>query len=352
MNSPSAAPEPTLPPDTAARPSPVERVVSLLERHRLLVAVGSFAMGCGSFLIVERHETLAQWLAVLMVVGWLLLLFEGTLGRWLSRWRWARFSPWVLRYATQNLHQETYFFCLPFLLATTTWSSGQAIVTALGIGCALCSMWDPLYYERIAARPWAMLAYHAVSMYLAALVLPPLLWHMDTTQSLALASITIGLLSVPSLLHLLKPHRVRQWLLLGIVAAALAGTSWLARRWVPPATLRTQRSMMTMTVDSATREPGTPVETISAAALREQGLCAWMAVRAPRGLQEPVFHEWIFDGQVQTRVELAVSGGSKQGYRLWSCKRNYPADPRGDWHVEAVTDAGQLIGVMRFEVTD
>ena len=43
-------------------------------------------------------------------------------------------------------------------------------------------------------------------------------------------------------------------------------------------------------------------------------------------------------------------GGRAEGYRAWSHKRGFPADPRGDWQVQVVTDGGQLIGQLRFRV--
>ena len=339
----------TLRPDRTQR---LERVLAWMETHRLLMALLSFGVGAASFVFVARAVRLAQWLALLLVVAWLVLLIEGTLGRKLAHRRWWKLSPFVLRYATQSLHQETYFFCLPFLLATTIWSSGQALFTGLGIVAALCSMWDPIYYGWIGARPWAMLAYHAASMYLAALVVPPLLWQLDTTRSLALASLIIGTLAVPSLLHLLKPRRAVQWTLLLAIAAGLAGASWLGRRWVPPATLRTQRALITLSVDPDAREPDTAVQTVTPDQLRQSGVCAFMSISAPRGLEEPIFHRWLFNGALQTTVPLAIAGGREQGYRVWSCKHGFPPDPRGRWRVEAVTDSGQLIGDVRFKVAD
>jgi len=331
----------------------VESALAWVEHHRLLMALLSFGIGAGSFIMVERSgSSFARWIALLLVVAWLALLLESALGKRLAGYRWARFSPLVLRYATQNLHQETYFFCLPFLLATTTWTSGQAMFTSLGIFAALCSMWDPAYFGVIAKRPWSLLAFHAASMYLAALVLPPLLWQLDTTWSLAIASLTIGTLSIPSLIRVVEPRGRLGWTVLVVVALALAGTSWLLRRWVPPATLRTTRALMTTSVNATEREPADEIKTLTPEALQSQGLCSFMAIRAPRGLHEQISHRWIFNDQVQLTLPLSIAGGSDKGYRVWSCKHNFPSDPRGHWSVEAVTDAGQLIGMVHFTVAD
>ena len=40
----------------------------------------------------------------------------------------------------------------------------------------------------------------------------------------------------------------------------------------------------------------------------------------------------------------------KEGYRAWTHKLNFPASPEGRWQVRVVTEAGQMIGVLRFDV--
>ncbi|MCF3971835.1 DUF2914 domain-containing protein, partial [Pseudomonas aeruginosa] len=46
------------------------------------------------------------------------------------------------------------------------------------------------------------------------------------------------------------------------------------------------------------------------------------------------------------------SGGREAGYRAWTHKRNFPAQPAGRWRVRVVTEAGQMIGMLRFRVTE
>lgn len=328
----------------------LQRVLAQLARYRVLLALVSFGMGAASFLLVQRGVRLAQWIALLLVLNWLLIVFENTLGQWLSRFRWARFSPAVLRYGMQTVHQETFFFCLPFLLSTTTWSSGQALFTSFAIIAALASVWDPFYYGGIAPRPALHLAFHGFAMYLAMLTVPPLLWQLTTTQSLALASVTLGLLSLPSLATLIAPRSPRRWALLVGAAVALGLLSWLARAWVPPATLWLGQGVISADIDADKREPGATLETVTDAVLRRDGLCAFTAIHAPRGLHEQVFHRWLYRGKEMLRIPLQITGGGKQGYRAWSCKQSFPADAAGRWTVQVVTDAGQLIGVVRFRV--
>jgi hypothetical protein len=321
-----------------------QRLLEGLHRYRYALAPLSFGAGLASFLLIERREWLAQWISALLIAGWLLILFEEAAARRL------RLSPGVLRFGIQAIQQETFFFTLPFFLHTTTWSTGQAAFTGAALAAALCSMWDPLYFGRIAKRPWLYLGFHALAVYVGALVVAPVLLHLTTTQTLALASASVAVLAVPSLLNLIDRGRALHWALLVGGAMALGGLSWLARPWVPPATLWIQDGRITERVDEALRAPGPALVTAPASQVHAQGLYAFTAIRAPRGLREHVHHRWLLDGVEVDRIPLVLVGGRAGGYRAWSHKRGFPADPRGEWKVQVVTEGGQLIGELRFRV--
>lgn len=331
--------------------APLARILRNLQRHRYLLAVLSFAAGAASFFLMARNERLAPWIAAGLALNWAAILFEGALGRWLARFRYGHLSPYLLRYGMQSVHQLSFFFCLPFVLSTTTWDSGQALFAAAACAAALASMWDPLYYGVIAARPWLHLAFHGFAMYLALLVVPPLIWRLDTTHSLALASAALGLLSLPSFLHRVRRRTPLRLALLLAAAVALGGLSWIARYWVPPATLWISDARVTATLDPERRAPGTPLPDVPAGALAG-GLYAYAAIHAPRGLREQVFHVWRHDGRIVDRIPMTVAGGREQGYRAWSYKRSFPENSAGTWEVDFVTDGDQLIGKLRFRVVE
>lgn len=321
-----------------------QRLLEWLHRFRYVLAPLSFAAGLASFVLIERREWLAQWISALLIVGWLLILAEEALARRL------RLSAGVLRFGIQAIQQETFFFTLPFFLHTTTWSTGQALFTGTALAAALCSMWDPLYFGRVATRPWLYLAFHAFAVFIGALTVAPVLLHVTTTQTLALASASVAVLAVPSLLNLIDRGRSLHWALAFGGALALGTLSWALRPWVPPATLWLHEARLTHEVDTAQREPGSPLASASPARLHAQGLYAFTAIRAPRGLRERVYHRWLHEGVEVDRIPLELVGGRAEGYRAWSHKRGFPADPRGDWKVQVVTEGGQLIGQLRFRV--
>lgn len=329
--------------------TPLGAVLTWSSQRRAWLAAASFALGVASFALMQRDETVARWVVALLGVCWLLMLAEGALGRlWRGR-RWAHLPPILLRYATQAVHQQSFFFCLPFFFYTTTWSSGQAAFTLLLTAAAVAGLWDPLYYRVIAARPALYFAYHALAVYASALTLPPILWQLTTTQSLAIASAAIGLLALPSLAQLLIRGQPWRWLWLPLLGLALGGAAWLARAWVPPATLWVTGARITTELDSGQRQPGLPLRRVPASDLAG-GLYAYTAIHAPRGLHERVFHCWRHRGQVVDCIPLTIAGGREHGYRAWSYKRHFPPDAAGRWTVDVVTGVGQLIGRLRFRV--
>src|SRR5690606_41638514 len=85
---------------------------------------------------------------------------------------------------------------------------------------------------------------------------------------------------------------------------------------------------------------------------RSQGIYAYTAIHAPRGLNERIFHVWIHNGKVIDRVALQISGVREEGYRSWSHKQNFPANPLGSWQIQVQTEANQVIGRLRFYVVE
>ncbi|MGE4535005.1 DUF5924 family protein [Halomonas sp.] len=348
-------------PSSPGTPGPVSRltrlqrgVEALVERLRpwsWLWPPVAFGAGLGSFFLVERQQWLGALLALGMLGAWLLLLSESMIGRLLVRRGYPALPRTVTQFIAQMIHQETLFFCLPFLLVTTVWRSGQALFTLLVIGMALFSVLDPLYH-RIAERlRWFYFAFHAQCVFLVVLVTLPTLLHLTTYQSLLLAIAAMLLFSLPSLLHLTAAQRGRRWLMVLVLLPLLAGAAWAGRIWVPPASLWITATALSPGFDEASRRPRGEL-TLTPGALAEQGLYAYTAIHAPRGLREEVHHVWRLDGEEVDRIALTIEGGREAGYRAWSHKRNFPEASAGRWRIDVMTEGGQRIGVIRFRVAE
>ncbi|WP_312245799.1 DUF5924 family protein [Stutzerimonas nitrititolerans] len=322
----------------------------LINRYPGLVALFGFCSGIASFLLVERQAGLAKVVAVVMLASWLWLMLENSLRRSLERWFGWKVPPPLLRYVTQMVHQESLFFIIPFFVITTTWNSGQALFTLLLGGAALVSLIDPLYYKWLTPRRWLYLAFHALTLFAVLLTALPIILHLSTPQSYQLALGVALLLALPSLGVLFSEWNWKSLTGALLLACAVGFAGWMGRTWVPPATLWLADVAVTTSFDGTSRQPGDRLRQVSEAELRGNGLYAYTAIDAPRGLKERIYHEWVHNGRRVDRIALDISGGRKAGYRAWTHKQNFPEQPVGKWRVRVVTEAGQMIGMLRFEV--
>lgn len=321
-----------------------------LARYRHLIALASFGAGIASFALVQRQEAFAQALVILLPLGWLLALGEPWLVERLATRQWLRHSGLLLRYAQQALHQESFFFTLPFFVVTTTWTSAQPLFVLLLAALALISIIDPIYIERVAVRPALLGALHAFAAFTTVLTAAPMLWQISTATSFRLALLAAAVLGIPALARGLQGAAWRRWALATLLVGALLGIAHLLRPAIPPATLRVFDARATTTLDVASRTPGAAVQGLSVERLRAEGLYAWTPIHAPRGLAEDIEHQWFHRGQLVDRIPITIHGGREQGYRAWTHKTAFGHDPRGDWQVRVVTQSDQLIGIVRIHV--
>jgi hypothetical protein len=329
----------------------IARVTDLMKRYPGLIAAGGFISGIGSFILVDRQEGLATWIAVVMLVSWVWLMVEGSAMVLFTKVFKREIPTGLLRYGTQMIHQESLFFVLPFFFITTTWNSAQVAFTGLLAAAGLISIIDPLYYKWLAPRRWLFMALHTLTLFAALLTALPIILHLTTAESYKLALGIAMLLSFPSLLSSFPVTNWRSGISLIFAMLLMGGAGWLLRSWVPPATLWMTEMAVSTQFDNKSRTPGDSIREISASELRSVGLYAYTSINAPRGLDERIYHVWRHNGKEMDRIALDIHGGRKEGYRAWTHKQNFPGDTVGKWQVRVLTEDGQMIGVLRFEVT-
>ncbi len=84
-----------------------------------------------------------------------------------------------------------------------------------------------------------------------------------------------------------------------------------------------------------------------------QPLYVYSAIFSPQAFKMQIFHEWqkkddkTGEWVTQNKTSLSVVGGRKGGFRTYSIKSN--PEP-GRWKVNVLTDRGQHIGSIRFDV--
>lgn len=323
----------------------------LMQNRPGLMAVLAFCSGLASFFLVERNASLAQTMAVLLLLSWLWLLLDNWLRQLIKRRFSVELSPNIMRFALQMVHQESLFFTLPFFLVATTWADAQAGFTVIMVLCAIISLIDPLYYKKLALNRTTFIVFHSFSLFVVLLITLPIIFHLSTSKSLAIALVTAIALTIPSVASLMPEGRWwRVPVFIGFLCLLGSGL-WQIRAVVPPAALRLTDITLAHSVDVEQKKPGFSVQSLSNGTLHREGLYSWTAVKAPRGLHEKIYHVWLHNGHEVDRIALNITGGREQGYRAWSHKVNFPANSVGKWQVRVETELGQLVGLTRFKVT-
>lgn len=330
----------------------VLRGVVHARRHPYAVALLGFVAGVASFLLVDRQKDSAGLIAVLMLAGWLWLLLEEPIRRLISLIPGVDMPPPLVRFTTQLIHQESFFFVLPFFAITTTWTSTQALFTVMIGAAGLVSIIDPLYHGWLARHRWIYLAYHCLALSTILLTALPILLHLTTWESYIITAGLTLVLALPSLNQTIPIGGPMRFAGMAGILVLLTTIAWFGRFAVPPATLWLTESTISHLVDQSDMTPGRSLRTPSAEAVQDRGLYAYTAIRAPRGLDETVYHEWIHNGRVYDRIPLEVTGGREAGYRAWTHKLAFPENPEGLWTVRVTTESGQMVGQKRFRVTE
>jgi hypothetical protein len=324
----------------------LQRGKALTERWPWLLPTASFMAGWIGFVLVRRGADAARLIALLALLGWPWLLIEPLIRRPLERRRQG-IGKLVVNFVSQSLQQELLFFSLPLLIGATQLDAGQIAFTGFAGAAALVSTIDPLYERWIAARAARRLFFHAYCSWIAALVVLPmvLLLPLEHALPLSLAAVATSLLlTLPMSLRALPNAWQKVGWIAGLVLMPLL--LWTARSELPAAGLAVTRARITQSVDNLT--PGPAVSRLTVEQL-QQGVVAYAAIRAPAGLAQTVVFEWRHAGDVERIVEQ-LHGGRDDGFRLYSRKRVFPADPSGAWTVDLLTPERQLLKRLRFVV--
>ena len=325
------------------------RANRFLDRYPWLLPTASFLVGWVGFFLFQRGEGLARGVAIIALVGWPWLLAENLLGRWVVARSNGRLSIGVVHFVTQQIQQEILFFALPFLFGAMVMVPGQMLFMAVATAIAIAVSIDPIYLRRIAPHAGLSSALHAYCTLIAALVVLPVALHMPLDEALPLSLAITGatlLASLPRMLFAVKGWGLR---LSGCVALMVTFVViWNLRDSIPAAGLWVREARVTDRIEGL--HAGAEVKTFSVAGLHATGAVSFVRVRAPAGLSQSVAFEWRHHGELIDRIPAQISGGNEGGFRTYSRKLNFPADPRGDWRVDLVTPGGQLIEQSRFTV--
>ena len=321
------------------------------------VSLASLASGLLALLVFRRGLPAIAWIVGYLLLLWLVFAVFTQLRAPThapdagTRARGRRLVLDVVDYTLQTLYHNLLLFVLPSYYASATLTSAKAWFPLLVAGGAVLTAVDPWYRAVVHPRPWLGHALLAFSMFAALNVALPLVglrpfWALEGSAVLCALALTPALRRSGGIW---KGAAGRAVVFAGVAVVLLVPL----RAWIPPAPLHLARATLAWSVSGL--EPVGPIASpISAANLRELGgLVAYTAIYAPAGLREPVFHVWKKNGRPVTTVPLSpVRGGRAEGFRTYSRKTDFGPSPAGRWEVDVVTEHGQLVGRLRFVVTE
>lgn len=322
--------------------------LSLAWLRRWGVSVASLIGGLLTLFVFRRELPHARW-----IIGYLLLLVllfaVVTQVRHALEARGHRLVITAADYTMQTLYHGILLFLLPAYWASTTLTSRNVVFFLLLVVLALLATFDPWYRVLVHPRPWAAHVFLVVSTFSALNVALPLV-GVPPHPALLLSAVAAMLALTPTARQRLGGRWRSALAVTGVLALIVATLAHLGRAWIPPAPLFLAPSALAWNVAALDAVEPAP-HAIAAGELRERGLVAYTPVYAPAGLDQSIRHIWRREGETVDVVTLSpVHGGRREGFRTFSRKTAFPADPTGHWWVDVVTSSGQLIGRLSFTV--
>jgi hypothetical protein len=343
------------------------RVKRFLRDHgrKLWWLHSAYALVLGAGVVAFAHKGFehARWLAVSLVLAWLLVVLvfrlfatagPGGVRAFEAGDAKTRLRFYVMTYALRNLYQGMLFFLLPFYWKSTTLDASNVWFVGLLGTCAVLSTLD-IVFDRVLMRwRWVASVFHGITLFgCLNLVIPALFPDTRTLYSL-LGAAAIAMLGFWTLHVTVRVLRKRAYLVMFVLSVSAAvSLAYAARAAIPP---------VPMYVSSAAVGPkqladgrlAMEVKTLHPSVIQE--LVAVTDVVVPGGKGDRLRHVWRHDGVEVHRSteETSRIAGPKGTIRLRSSLtgNDLPGNLLGPWTVDVETEDNQLVGRAEFDVAD
>lgn len=326
--------------------APLGLVRRRLARHEALFwwlhSAYVLVLGAGIMWLGGRNFSWLRYSGFYLLAIWILSVFLAEVihvreGAW---WRRARV---LVNYVNKNLYQQLLFFILPIYAGSTTLASGNlAFLIMLGASAVLSTM-DMVYDRFVSVRRPLSAWFFAFNVFAVVNVALPVLFGVSTHQSLRISALaaTFGFATIAWRLRRLG--RGRAWINIVAGAAVVFGLSEVIRPFVPPAPLRLTSTEFGSGLDRAGLRIAGKMPALASGF--EGRIFVVTALRAPLGLSDRVEMRWYRGARLLwSSAPHAVSGGRREGFRLWSALTLLRAAGAGAVRLDVVTEGGQLIG--------
>jgi hypothetical protein len=263
--------------------------------------------------------------------------------------KWRRRLRLLVNYFQRNFYQQLLFFILPIYYLSASWGAANMLFVILLAVSALLATMDIVYDRHLSVNGWLLAAFFAFNLFACINVMLPVIWNFNNVFALRLSAL-LALAGYASFVFALPGAKNRQrWRLVLSAALLLGALSEAGRSLVPPAPLRLLQSEFGLGLEPQSRRlSDTLPELPSGGPLRVYALTA---IQAPLGLQDRCGHRWYLNGKlVYASPFIRLSGGRKQGFRLWTFRTLASIAPGSLLRVDVLTAGGQLVGRARIRV--
>ncbi len=301
----------------------------------------ALAIGCLTRVLSHHGVDFAPKAVALVALAWMLPF---ALSGWTARSKSSNARPSLARRLAQlasttlvvALFRNVLFFLVPVWFGSATISSINIAFPLLLAAMAFFSCFDHAYRTQILERPAARTAWGFVILFAALVPAAAVVASLSPRPAVVISAAIAFVVTGAALLPRERLFRRRSQLRIG--AAALAGAILLA--WVAPALPPVPIVCHRAAFGTGVRDRALDGEAEQFPAGTPR-LYAWFAVTLPAVYRQGINFQWFHDGQAAGRwIPSSVVGGRKEGFRTWS----YLSAPSpGEWRVDVLTDAGQLI---------
>ena len=249
----------------------------------------------------------------------------------------------VVNYLNRNFYQQLLFFVLPVYAASVTWGAPNMLFVVLVAVSAVLSTFDIVYDRHVSVSRDLTAVFFAFNLFVCVNVALPVLWGIGN-QTAMRASGALALLGFVTL-RFQPQDLARRGVRIALIfsAALLAFFIEWGRPLVPPAPLRLVSAQFGLGVDRSRPAVTAPIaQTPEPAGSRVYGVTA---IYAPLGLNDRVRHRWTSgSSELYRSPYYVVSGGRRQGFRLWTSASIPAMTPPAPVDLWVETEGGQLIG--------
>ncbi len=352
----------------------IDKLARLFNRYYKYFPYLSLFLGILTILLWERGFDFIRWVFMYLIfIGITTLLFLRFVKYLPHENKFFSIAVWCVEFINQNLYQDLIFFLLPIYYQSSTLFSKNVVFLIIIAVLGIITTFDNVYRILILRNRITQFLFYAFNLFAFLNFCLPVLFGIRNIYSLYISIAAAVLLLTPifidyrelfkttpltSPLHSGERVRVRGNFIFSKTKAGLVFAAMLLslltinmlKDFIPPVPLKIVFGTASVDIDRVKREPVTPFSAISSKGL--EAIYCYTSIFAPMGIKENLWHVWKRDGIVVQRVRQDITGGRKEGYRTWSRRTAAGNNTAGAWTVDVETGGGQLIGRVRFKITD